>query len=99
MTLFILLNIVSFLRLVFILLIIYYLFKFFMRFMAPRLVDRAANKLFQDMKAREAEQARRTTRSGDVIIDYTNRKKQKHHPRNEGDYIEFEEIKDKKKNG
>jgi hypothetical protein len=96
MVLFILLNIVSFFRLVFILLIIYYLFKFFMRFMAPRLVDRAANKLFQDMKNREAEQTRRTTRSGDVIID-TNRKKQKHYSRNVGDYIEFEEIKDKKK--
>ncbi len=97
MTLFILLNIVSFLRLVFILLIIYYLFKFFMRFLAPRLVDRAANKLFQDMKNRETEQTRKTTRSGDVTIDYTNKKKQKHYSRNEGDYIEFEEIKDKKK--
>lgn len=99
MILFILLNIVSFFRLVFILFIIYYLFKFFMRFMAPRLIDRAANKLFQDMKNREAEQSRRTTRSGDVTIDYTNRKKHKHYSRNEGDYIEFEEIKDKKKNG
>lgn len=97
MTLFILLNIVSFFRLVFILLIIYYLFKFFMHFLAPRLVDKAANKLFQDMKNREAEQTRRTTRSGDVIIDYTNKKKQKHYSQDVGDYIEFEEIKDKKK--
>jgi hypothetical protein len=39
---------------------------------------------------------RKTTRRGDVTIDYTD-KKPKQYPRNEGDYIEFEEIKDKKK--
>lgn len=99
MTLFILLNIVSFFRVLLVLIIIYYVFKFFMRFLAPKLVDKAASKLFQDMKNREAAQNRKTTRSGDVIIDYTNKKKQKHYSRNEGDYIEFEEIKDKKKNG
>lgn len=97
MTLFILLNIVSFFRLVVILIVLYQLFKFFMRILAPRLIDRAAQKLFQDMKNKETEQSRKTTRYGDVTIDYTSKKKQKHPSRNEGDYIEFEEIKDKKK--
>jgi hypothetical protein len=93
---FIILNIVSFLRLVFILLIIYYGIKFFMRFLAPKMVEKAADKLYHDMKQKEAEQKRKTTRQGDVTIDYTNQKP-KQYPRNEGDYIEFEEIKDKKK--
>ena len=67
-----------------------------MRFLAPRLVDKAASKLFEDMKNKQSEQSRKTTRKGDVTIDYTNTK-QKQYPRSEGDYIEFEEIKDKKK--
>lgn len=96
MTLFVLLNIVSFFRLVVFFIIIYYLFKFFMRFLAPRMIDQAARKLFQDMKNRESEQARKTTRHGDVTINYSS-KKQKHSTRDGGDYIEFEEIKDKKK--
>jgi hypothetical protein len=96
MTLFIILNIVSFFRLVFILLVIYYGIKFFMRYMAPKMVEKAADKLYKDMKEQEAAQKRKTTRHGDITIDYTN-KKPKQYPRNEGDYIEFEEIRDKKK--
>jgi hypothetical protein len=68
-----------------------------MRYLAPRMIDRAAHKLFQDMKNKEAEQNRRTTRYGDVTVDYTSKKKKKQYSREDGDYIEFEEIKDKKK--
>ncbi len=67
-----------------------------MRFFAPKMVEKAADKLFKDMKEHEETKKRKTTRRGDVTIDYTN-KKPKQYPRNEGDYIEFEEIKDKKK--
>jgi hypothetical protein len=96
MTLFIILNIVSFFRTVFILLILYYGFKFFMRFLAPTMVEKAADKLYKDMKEKESQMKRKTTRRGDVTIDYTD-KKPKQYQRNEGDYIEFEEIKDNKK--
>lgn len=96
MALFIILNIVSFFRIVFILLIIYFGIKFIMRYLAPKMVEKAADKLYKDMKEKEAAQRRKTTRRGDVTIDYTD-KKPKQYPRNEGDYIEFEEIKDKKK--
>lgn len=96
MTLFIILNIVSFLRLVFILVVFYYGFKFFMRFLAPKMVEKAADKLYKDMKDQEEASKRKTTRHGDITIDYTN-KKPKQYSRNEGDYIEFEEIRDKKK--
>jgi len=96
MILFIILNVISFFRTVFILVLVYYGAKFFIRFFAPKLVEKAADKLYEDMKKKEAAQSRRTTRRGDVTIDYTD-KKPKKYPRNEGDYIEFEEIKDKKK--
>ena len=48
------------------------------------------------MKKKETAQQRKTTRQGNVTIDYTD-KKPKQYRRSEGDYIEFEEVKDKKK--
>ena len=95
MTLFILLNIVSFFRILFIMMVIYYGFKMIMRFIAPKVVEKAADKLFQDMKNREAQQGKRTVRQGDITIDYSD-KKPKQYKRADGDYIEFEEIDDKK---
>ena len=95
MTLFILLNIVSFFRILFIIMSIYYGFKMIMRFIAPKVVEKAADKLFQDMKNREAQQGKRTVRQGDITIDYSD-KKPKQYKRADGDYIEFEEIDDKK---
>ena len=96
MLLFILLNIVSFLDLLMILFVVYYGFKFVMRFVAPKIVEKAADKIFQEMKNGGAPTGRQTARHGDVTIDYSN-KKPKQYRRADGDYIEFEEIDDKKK--
>ena len=95
MKVFILLNIVSFLDLLMIMLVIYYGFKFLIRFIAPRVVDNAANKIFQDMQNKANSNQGRTVRKGDVTIDYSN-KKPKKFGRRDGDYIEFEEVNDKK---
>jgi hypothetical protein len=66
-----------------------------MRFIAPKVVEKAADKLFQDMKNREEANNRQTVRKGDITIDYSD-KKPKQYKHAEGDYIEFEEIDDKK---
>lgn len=96
MKLYILLNIVSFFDLLMIILVVYYGFKLLIRIIAPRVVDNAANKIYQDMQNRAGNQNQgRTVRNGDVTIDYSN-KKPKQFGRKEGDYIEFEEIDDKK---
>ena len=96
MELFILLNIVSFFDVLMIIVVIYYGFKFLIRFIAPRVVDNAANKIFNDMQNRAAAPNQgRTVRKGDVTIDFSN-KKPKQFGRKDGDYIEFEEIDDKK---
>jgi len=96
MELYILLNIVSFFDLLMIILVVYYGFKFLIRFIAPRVVDNAANKIYQEMQNRSASNNQsRTVRKGDVTIDYSN-KKPKQFGRKEGDYIEFEEVEDKK---
>jgi ribosomal protein L14 len=66
-----------------------------MRFIAPKVVEKAADKLFQEMKKKEATKGRQTVRQGDVTIDYSD-KKPKQYKRGDGDYIEFEEIDNKK---
>jgi hypothetical protein len=95
MILYILVNIVSFFDLLVILFVLYYGIKFFMRFIAPRVVDNAANKIYQDMQNKAAAEQERKVRKGDVTIEYSNRR-QKQFGRKEGDYIEFEEIDNKK---
>ena len=95
MVLFILLNIVSFFRILVVIILVYYGFKMVMRFIAPKVVEKAADKLFQEMKNREASKGRQTMRQGDVTIDYSD-KKPKQYKRGDGDYIEFEEIDNKK---
>ena len=95
MVLYILLNIVSFFRVIVVIILIYYGFKMVMKFIAPKVVEKAADKLFQEMKNREASKGRQTVRQGDVTIDYSD-KKPKQYKRADGDYIEFEEIDDKK---
>ena len=95
MELYILLNITTVFDLLMIILGIYYGFKFLIRFLAPKIVDNAANKIYQDMQNRTGSNDDRTVRKGDMTIDYTN-KKPKQFGRKDGDYIEFEEIDDKK---
>jgi hypothetical protein len=95
MVLYILLNIVSFFRILVVIIVIYYGFKMVMRFIAPKVVEKAADKLFQEMKNREASKGRQTVRQGDVTINYSD-KKPKQYKRGDGDYIEFEEIDNKK---
>ncbi len=95
MELYILLYLPSFFELLMFILIVFYGFKYLIRFLAPRIVDNAANKIYQDMQNKSASSEGRTVRKGDMTIDYSN-KKPKQFGRKEGDYIEFEEIDDKK---
>ena len=95
MTLYILLSIVTEFKVVIFILLFFYGYKLLMRFIAPKVVEKAADKLFQEMKNREASKGRQTVRQGDITIDYSD-KKPKQYKRADGDYIEFEEINDKK---
>ncbi len=92
MLLFILLTIVSFLRTLLIILLVWYGFKMVMRFLAPKVVEKAAEKIVRDMQQKQNQQARPGTRPGDITVERTD-KKDKQVKRNEGEYIDFEEIK------
>lgn len=93
MMLIIILNITTFFDTIFILLLVYYGFRFFMRYFGPRIVERAADKVYQDLKAQE-EAKRRTeySSSGQVKVERTERK-DKNIRRSDGEYVDFEEVK------
>ena len=95
MTLYVLLSIVTELKVVIFILLFFYGYKLLMRFIAPRVVEKAADKFYQNMRDKEASNGRQTGRQGDITINYSD-KKPKRYKRADGDYIEFEEIDDKK---
>lgn len=93
MTLFIILSIVTFFRTVFILLILYYGFRFFMRYFGPRIVEKAADKIYRDLKAQEEEKRRpEASQPGKIKVERNDRK-DKTFRRNDGEYVDFEEVK------
>jgi len=95
MTLYILVSIVTEFKVVIFIILFFYGYKLLMRFIAPKIVEKAAGKMYDEMKNKEASKGRRTVRQGDITIDYSNNKP-KQYNRGDGDYIEFEEIDDKK---
>jgi hypothetical protein len=93
MTLFVILNIVTFFDTLFILLLIYYGFRFFLRFFGPKIVEKAADKIYRDLKAQE--EARRTPETsspGKITVERTDRR-EKVFRRSDGEYVDFEEVK------
>ncbi|MEI7422579.1 MAG: DUF4834 family protein [Prolixibacteraceae bacterium] len=93
MVLFIILNIGTFFDTLFILLLIYYGFRFFLRYFGPRVVEKAADKIYRDLKAQEEARRRPESSSpGNVTVERTD-KKDKIYRRNDGEYVDFEEVK------
>ena len=95
MTLYVLLSIITEFKVVIFVILFFYGYKLVMRFIAPKVVEKAADKIYRDMKDQEASQSRHSVRKGDMTIDFAD-KKPKQYRRADGDYIEFEEIDDKK---
>lgn len=44
-----------------------------MRFIAPKVVEKAADKIYRDMKNQEASQSRHSVRKGDMTIDFSDK--------------------------
>lgn len=91
MTLFVLLTIVSFLRTLFILVVVWYGFRLVSRYVLPHLM----NKTMKNMQSRMEEQFRQQQRSqrseGEVTLE-NNRNKNNPAKTNEGEYVDFEEV-------
>lgn len=93
MTLFIILNIGTLIDTIFILLLVYYGFRFFLRYFGPKIVEKAADKIYRDMKAQEEARRRPEPSSQGKITVERSEKKDKLFRRNDGEYVDFEEVK------
>jgi hypothetical protein len=93
MTLFIILSIVTFFDTVLILIILYFGFKLFFRYFGPKVVEKAADKIYHDLKAQEEARRRPESSSqGKVTVD-KNERNDKIYRRKDGEYVDFEEVK------
>ena len=93
MTLFILLSIGTLFNTILILFLLYFGIKLFFRYLGPKVVEKAADKIYRDMKAQE--EARRmpnASNQGKVTVE-PKEKGDKIHRRTEGEYVDFEEVK------
>jgi hypothetical protein len=93
MMLFILLNIGTLFDTLFILLLVYYGFRFFLRYFGPRVVEKAAEKIYRDMKAQEESRRRPEPSSPGKITVERSEGKEKVIRRSDGEYVDFEEVK------
>lgn len=91
MQLFVLLYFVGFLKTLIIILAVYYGFRFLMRWLAPKVVDKAAQKLYDDMKRKSGQNRKEDKREGEVTIEHSERHEKKFN-RSDGEYIDFEEV-------
>jgi len=83
---------IRFIRVILIILIIYYLVKLISRFVIPFLFKRYAKNINENTGKRKNQNYRKK-KEGEVTIDYTPKEK-KHFDKNSGEYIDFEEVED-----
>ncbi len=84
-----------FLKVVFIIIVIYYLFKLFMRYIAPYLISAFIKKAQDRMMNNMGGQAEANPqKEGEVNVDYVPQKKKPGKKDELGDVIDFEEVKE-----
>lgn len=92
MKLIIFLYLVNFFRTFVVILIIYFLFKIFNRYVLPLILENKIRQMqdnINDLNRRQKQPARH---EGDVTIDYNNQQPDTNRKQNEGEYIDFEEV-------
>lgn len=80
-------GLVGFFRTILILLAVYYLYKFFTKFLFPFLLKRYVNKVTGNRQ----QNSQFERRNGDVTIKYNN-KKDKKVDKDKGEYVDYEEV-------
>ncbi len=79
------------LRIILILVIIYYVARFFIRVIFPFLFQRYVNKRTGNSSGKQHYSKPKNRREGEVTIDYIN-KKEKKFSKDKGEYIDFKEV-------
>lgn len=91
MELFIHLYLVSFIRTIFIIAVIYFIIRLFTRYILPLILDKKVKDMQQKMRDQQKQQHRTNRSEGDVTIEYENNRN-KNRGQNKGEYVDFEEV-------
>jgi len=90
MNLFILLYLVSFIRTLVIILVIYFGIRLFTRYILPKLVDKGMKNMQEKMYEQQRQHQQSNRHEGDVTVQ--NKKTKNNQGKDEGEYVDFEEI-------
>jgi uncharacterized membrane protein (DUF106 family) len=91
MNLFITLYIVNFLRTLIIIAIIYFAIRLFTRYVLPLILENKIKEMQQKMQEQQKQQRRTGKQEGEVTIEYDKNRNDARN-RNEGEYVDFEEV-------
>ncbi|AHW59702.1 protein of unknown function [Draconibacterium orientale] len=89
MTLFITLYIVGFLRTLVIIAVIYFGFRFIVRYLFPKIIDKGMKNMQQKMQEQQRQQHPKRP-EGEVTVE--NRRSSNRNNQDNGEYVDFEEV-------
>lgn len=92
MNLIIILYLVNFIRTIIIIVAIYFAIKLFTRYILPLILENKIRQMQRNMNERSSRQNNGGKREGEVTIDYNTQKNNTTHHKNEGEYVDFEEV-------
>ena len=90
MTLFITLYIYNFLRTLFVIAVIYFGFRFIMRYLFPKIIDKGMKNMQQKMQDQQKQQRPRRP-EGEVTVEKP-RSNSRNNKSDNGEYVDFEEV-------
>ena len=91
MTIAVIVYLTNFIKTLFILAVIYFVGKFIFRWLVPALLNQTVKNMQQKMEQNMRDQQRSYRREGDVTVE-NNRSKKSNISRDEGEYVDFEEV-------
>ncbi len=91
MDLLIILYLFNFIRTLFIIAVFYFIIRIFTRYILPMIVDKGVKSMQQKMQEQQQQNQRSNRYEGEVTIE-KNRKKNNKYDKEEGEYIDFEEV-------
>jgi len=92
MNLYIILFMVGFIRTLVVILIVYYVFKLFNKYILPLILENKIRQMQENNFERNRRQNQTRRNEGDVIINHRAEKGAGKHTTDDGEYVDFEEI-------
>lgn len=85
----------GFLRTIIIIVIVYYIFKFFMKYIFPALLGNFIKQRMSEMQSKSGNNTNPQSRyEGETVLKNKDKANKKHFAKDSGEYIDYEEVKE-----